>query len=486
MVQRKKQNTVQVSTEILGTLIGRANFSSRLGLQQFEGNRDLYEALGYPRTILYDDYLAQYTRQDIAKAIIDRPVKATWQGTLGVYEMKEKDETEFEKAWADLSEKLGLKTRFSRVDRLAGLGTYGVLLLGLNDVANKENFENPVQKGKKYKLEYVKPFSSKNASITTWETNPKDPRYGMPLIYSVMVTEAPTASSFTVKVHHSRIIHIVDDPLESEIEGAPRLEVVYNRLMDLEKIVGGDAEMYWRGARPGYSGKVDENFQMTPDMKVDLLNQINEYEHNLRRILINEGIDYKALEQQIADPIPHINAQIQMISAITNIPKRILTGSERGELASTQDQDEWSTYVKIRRDEHAEPHIVRPFVNRCIDLGILPPPKSGKYRLGWSDLFSMSEKARVEIGRNRSAALKDYLANPGTELVFPHKAFREFCMGLDEDQADQVEVQVESEFTEEERETAQHKSLEEPELPQQTTVPVKSAANPKLKRKVNI
>jgi hypothetical protein len=128
----------------------------------------------------------------------------------------------------------------------------------------------------------------------------------------------------SITVHYSRVVHIVDDIVESEIEGSPRLEAVFNRLMDLEKLVGGDAEMFWRGARPGYSGVAGKDYQVTDATMTDLKDQVDEFEHNLRRILISEGIDLKALAQQIADPATHVDVQIQMIAAATGIPKRVL------------------------------------------------------------------------------------------------------------------------------------------------------------------
>jgi len=205
----------------------------------------------------------------------------------------------------------------------------------------------------------------------------------------------------------------------------------------LEKIVGGDAEMYWRGARPGYQGKVDPNYQMTSQTKIDLEDQISEYENMLRRIFVNEGVDLKELAQQIADPMNHVSVQIQMISAVTGIPQRVLTGSERGELASTQDTGEWKTYVQARREDHAEPKILRPFVDRLIELGILPKPEVD-YKVDWLDLFSISEKERVEIGKSRANALREYTTNPMAQSVIPPDAFFEFFLGLTTGQIDLV------------------------------------------------
>ena len=436
------------------------SLANQLGTQQYGGDRDIYQALGYMTNIKFADYFGRYIRQDIAKAIIDRPVAVTWRGDVRIMESKDDKDTPLEKAWVDLDRLLGLKSRMARLDRLTGIGKYGVMLLGLNDVQAEEDFVKPVTGGTK-KLLYVKPLSSESAQILEYETDPTNERYGLPTIYSVAIQEMENGSSRTLRVHYTRVIHVVDDILESEVEGNPRLEVVFNRLMDLEKLVGGDAEMFWRGARPGYAGKLDKDYQITTTTMEDLQDQIDEYEHNLRRILVNEGLDLQSLAQQIADPATHVDIQIQMISAVTGIPKRILTGSERGELASTQDKSEWLEFVQTRRDEYAEPRILRPFIDRLIELGVLPKAGEEGYTILWSDLFAMSKKDKVEIGRTRTEALRAYASQPMTEAIVSPEAFFQFFLGLDEDEINLIEEMRDSEISNEVREQMQESKQEQ-------------------------
>lgn len=437
-----KGSTIQA----FSALIDRALLSSRLG-EQYGGDRDVYEALGYPVTIEYSEYASRYLRQDIASAVINRPVVATWRGEVNIMEAGDDNETALEKAWKELEDELGLKSRFIRLDKVAGIGKYGVLVLGLDDVKKKEDAKLPVT-GKR-KLLYVKPLGQDNAKIASWESKPGNKRYGLPVLYDITITDSSTKATSTMQVHHSRIIHIVDGKLESEIEGVPRLQNVFNRLMDLEKLVGGDAEMFWRGARPGYQGKLDKDYQLTQEMKDAMQDQVDEFEHNLRRIMINEGVDLEALAQQVADPSSHVDVQIQMISAATGIPKRILTGSERGELSSSQDKDEWMSYVQSRREEYAEPIILRPFIDRCIEYGILPEASTEGYTINWEDLFAISESERVVIGKGRAEALAKYAASPMAEGVMPPEAFLEHILGFDKDTVEII-LEMQKAFVKEE------------------------------------
>ena len=439
--------------QVLSTLISRAELGSRLGQQTYGGTRDVYEALGYKKFLSFDDYAIRYIRQDIAKAIIDRPAKATWAGPLRLQESKEREDTPFELAWDKLYRQFKLKNIFVRADRLSGIGCFGVILLGLDDVKTLEDYAKPVRSGQR-KLVYVKPFGEGAARISSFDIDPTSARYGKPLYYMVQISDitagsmteevVTTSTTVTIKTHYTRVVHIVDDILENEVIGLPRLQAVFNRLTDLEKIIGGDAEMFWRGARPGFQGVVDKDYQMTTESQAVLKDQIDEYENNLRRILVNEGVELKALAQQISDPSKHVDIQLQMVSAVTGIPKSILTGSERGELSSNQDSQEYRTYVQTRRDEYAEVCIIRPFVDYCIVLGILPEPTTETYEIIWSDLFARSEAELVKIGMDRSAALKNYISTPMAEAVISPEAFLQYFLGLTPDEVDVINEMAES------------------------------------------
>lgn len=444
---------VQVYEEILG----RANLISRFG-KQYDDARDLYEALGYSKTLTYDNYLARYERQDIAKAIIDRPANATWQGVMRLVDSSDEKETALQSEWTELSKQFSLKKTFSRLDKLSSIGEYGVLLLGVDDIISRNQFVKPISK-RKNKLLYLKPFGQDRAKIEKYVGVANDPRYGLPEYYKVVIQIADEERTEEVRVHHSRIIHVIGDSLESDVKGTPRLQAVYNRLMDLEKIVGGDAEMFWRGARPGYQGKVDPDFQLTTEMEADLKAQIDEFEHNLRRILVNEGIDIQALAQQIAEPGNHVDVQIQMISAVTGIPKRILTGSERGELSSAQDASEYLSFVTARREEFAEPNIVKPFVDRCIEYGILPSAQDEEYDIVWGDLFVLNEKEQVELGQKRAMALREYSQNPMAETIVPPEMFLKYMLGLKPHEIDEFLKALETMARKEPRVTPQEEQI---------------------------
>ena len=171
---------------VYNELISRAALAARLG-DQYGGDRNVYQALGYPSDISFEDYAAKYSRQDIARAVINRPVNHTWKGEIKLTEVGVKEETELEKKWKELNMELRLKSKFIRVDKLSSIGHYGILLLGFDDVKQVGDFEKPVASGKR-KLLYVKPLGEGSAKIATYVKDTKDPRYGLVEKYNVEFT----------------------------------------------------------------------------------------------------------------------------------------------------------------------------------------------------------------------------------------------------------------------------------------------------------
>ena len=74
---------------------------------------------------------------------------------------------------------------------------------------------------------------------------------------------------------------------------------------------------------------------------------------------------------------------LKLISATTRIPVRILTGSERGQLASSQDDENWADVISARQEQHVGPALLMPVINRLIWLGVLPEPTNTAVSIRW-------------------------------------------------------------------------------------------------------
>jgi len=208
--------------------------------------------------------------------------------------------------------------------------------------------------------------------------------------------------------------------------------------MDIEKISGGSAEMYWRGAFPGLFLGTQQSSDGTPapfpvgeDLQ-ELKDQIEDYIHSLTRYVALQGMDVKQLQPQVESPEPAINTQILLISSGTGIPQRILTGSERGELASSMDQENWTSRVIERRADFAEDIILRRFVERVAKYGILKPPEV--WAFSWPDMQTLNEERQARVSKDRSVAIREYSMNPDATLLYPVELWYKTVMGLNDEE----------------------------------------------------
>lgn len=435
----KKQDILQSYEKLNKRILALQEDLSRLDFAnlflQYGGDRDIYKSLGYNLAPSFQDFYARYRQQDIAKAIIDKLCIYTWRGDVSVYNVSEEDneQNSLYKVWNELNKSLRLQKKLLQLDKLAMLGEYACLLLGFNDVKSNEDFKKAVNKGSK--LLYVTPLSQSNCEMYIFEGDSSNKRYGQPLFYNVKINN--NNDTITLQVHYTRIIHVVYDALDDDLRGVPFLLPIYHRLEDLDKIVGASAEMFWRGARPGYHVDISDNAYADDNEIANKLEQsLTKFEHNLRRFIATQYVDkIESLQQQIADPTNFADVQFQIISAITGIPKRILFGSERGELASTQDKEAFNEVIWARRKAFAEPEILNKLMARLIEVGTI---KQTDYTIEWQSVYDEDINQRTERALKLAQAINTFTANPYNEEFMPKETFMRIVLGFTDAQIEEI------------------------------------------------
>lgn len=436
------------------SVISRTELMSRYG-DQNGGNRNIFYACGYKFDLSYDDFYSRYKRQDIAKRFINAPVNATWRLKPEVYDDEDEAVTSaFEKKWQELVKRLRVWHYFARADKLAGIGQHSVLFLGFNDGMN---LDQEVSRGTGRDLLYLFPYGENSIDFQEYNKDKTNPRYGLPEKYIITMNDITLTSTNTATVneivHYSRLLHIVQEPMESDINGTPQLEDIWNRLHDIEKIVGGSGEMFWLGGFPGYAFVADSDTQLDTGERDDLVDQIQLYMHKIMRFLRLRGMRVDSLAPQVSDPTNHVMINLKLAAGTKGIPVRILIGSERGELASTQDDDNWNDRIDERRTDYGENVILRPFIDRLINYGVLPEPKGGEYQIDWPDIAAPSDKEKADVSRVRMEALKAYLTAPGATETYSIETFLAREMDLSQEEIKEQMKDI-REYLEQEEEQA--------------------------------
>lgn len=405
-----------------------------------DSTRDIDEECGYPTTITIDNYQLMYDREGIASRVVSLYPQECWQTPPEIHDTLDADESEFEKELITIAKKHNLWSYLERIDELSGIGRFGVLLLGLSD--GKELHEE-VEQSENLALLFLRPFGEAAVTISTYETDTKNPRYGLPTAYELTLLDATATGTGTdvtkkaLKVHHSRIVHIADNRKDSEVFGIPRMKQVFNRLYDLRKLLGGSAEMFWKGAYPGYSFEVNPDLA---DVELDataMKEEFEKYSNGLQRFLAIQGVSAKSLAPQVADPNGHFEVLIKAIAISLGVPWRILLGTEEAKLAGSQDQTNWNRRLGKRRENYLTPFVIRPIIDRLVELAILPPPTDEEYDVAWQDLNTVSDKEKAQVATERTKALAQYVTSQIDALI-PPKEFLTTVMGMEEGEADAI------------------------------------------------
>lgn len=394
----------------------------------------------------------------------------------------EEEETDFETALSEMQVGLGsvsgksyygdrqnarLMDVFHRADRAAGRGRYSIILVGLNDGLElrqpvkgvKEDGSNPSKregedeqgqqidmgpgrslpggaynlsfnaktkdKAKaKLKVKYLRVYPERYARITRVELNMQSPRFGMPVEYQITERDATNygigvAQERTRVVHWSRVIHVVTHPDEgNDVLGRPELQVPYRRIMDLQKLYGGSAEMFWLGAFGGIAFEAAADLlDAGADMDA-MRDEVELYMNGLQRFLRLIGVQAKSLAPNVADPTSQIDVQLKAIAIYLRMPMRIFMGAERGELASQMDDAAWNDRVKHRQQYVIVPRLIIQFIDHMINIGCLPEPEDG-YFIKWDDITSQTGEQQATIAMNRIKAMTTYTSAGGAELMSP-------------------------------------------------------------------
>lgn len=419
-------------------LVSRYNFALDTGLS-FYGQRNVHEALGYPpdSALTPSVYRYRYNRGGIARRILTAYPQATWTGGASIYEDEDTDvTTEFEKEVDSLfsNKRLNIWSKILRADILTGLGCYGAILIG---APGDLNTDIRLQSGARLvrtadDILYLTPLGEDRCKIESRVKDRNDKRFGLVDTYKVMLSDNPTNTLTDTNttpqiVHWSRIIHIAHGCLESDLFGEPRLRAVWNYLTDLDKIVGGGAEAAWRRMDPGLQIDIDPEIEVGEDEEEALEEQVDEYLHGLSRVLRTRGTKINPLSASVTAFGPNADALLQLISSTSGIPYRILVGSERGELASTQDRNNWADRISEYRLAFADP-LIRQIVDRFIDIGALPAPP--EYFISWPEIEELDETSKAEVASKIALANKNQV-DAGGGLIQTADEIREQVYGLE-------------------------------------------------------
>lgn len=446
MIQRKKEAEFYIDY-IKNEATSRVEWIQKLSGADQE--IDVDKECGYDKEIGASDYKEMYDRVSIAHRLVNIYPQECWAMPPDIYETEEMSNvTKFEREFADMDEEFNIISKMETLDRLCGIGNYGIMLLGFSGSGKLDSPVTTVAEGgRRRRLLFMRPIPQLYVEILEIETRVNNPRYNMPTKYGIKLIDPnkykdvqfsdmqplliDIEKTKSIPVHWSRVVHVADNQEDSELFGVPRLQAVFNQCKDIKKIMGADAAGFWKAGFPGISVETHPNAEFVEFGDEELnkaREQILKYQTGLQRYLALANMTAKSLQVSIEDPKPHLEAQLELISIATGIPLRILKGSEEGKLASSQDMRTWNKRLRHRQLQFINAYIIRPIMKRLMAVGAITTPR--EWFIKWPDLNAPTENDRAVTAAKITDALVKYIQGK-VFLIMPPKEYLTNVLGYE-------------------------------------------------------
>jgi hypothetical protein len=180
---------------------------------------------------------------------------------------------------------------------------------------------------------------------------------------------------------------------------------------------------------PGTQIDIDPTVEMTEDEENQLSEELDELHHGFRRWVRTRGAKINPLSMPVAAFGANATAVLRLISGAAAIPQRLLLGSERGELASTQDRDNWADRIDERRARFAVP-LVRELIERLVKHGALPQPTVARPFIIWPRMEEQTEGDKASM-LGKLAAANLAMSQAGGGIILSGDELRDMVYGLD-------------------------------------------------------
>lgn len=326
----------------LGTLLGMSQ----------NGKRNLYDVYGYDENLGGDDgfqrMYAYARRQGIANRLTFGVARTCWRDGFEVLSDPDNEESQQLVDELQILNKKGLINKLEQADILNRIGRFSVLLVGIPDGGKPLSEPLTAVPNADLSKVYFKAFAYDGVTINTLDTDKTSERFGLPEIYQVQRGAQRTDNQKDVSqnqallVHWTRLVHLNENALDSEIEGMGTLEPIFNRILDLEKATGGSAEAYFRNARGKIAYEIDKDFAaglLGDKTKKEAFDEgVQKFSNEWQDHTMAAGATVKTLPTPQESPLDTVKVSLWEISGYTGYPIRVLTGEGSGQLAGSEDQ----------------------------------------------------------------------------------------------------------------------------------------------------
>ena len=356
--QQKRSFTFGNSNESYELLTG-GNIDELLSRATQGKERNYDKIFGYNKNPSYGSYCNLYQRNPIAHRITNEMVTKLWAAKPQIIIENNEAQT---RTLNNAIEEFDILNVMEQADLKAFLGGWSIIRILPGQLNNPVRFDA---------------FAAIELTVKLEDGNV--PTYGQIKEYVIKKTNTPILAKDA--------IHIANNTHFDRIKGVPGLKPIYNTLQDISKIIGSSAESIWLAAAQRSIIQIQQDGGGDDKAVEKTLEGMRKIQEGLIRNMAVINGSVSDTQQTAINPTSHFTVLTQQISAATGIPTRILTGSERGNLASTQDEENWRVQLRTRQVNHIETQILRPVLNYLFNSNLFTQ-ENLKASILWEEVSS--------------------------------------------------------------------------------------------------
>lgn len=381
------------------SLTARELLASQIGLSH-DDTRDINEIFGWDKNLSFSFFNELAKETAIGARCVFTIPKQCWSNGFNI-----EDYEPFDKKF-----KRSLCNAAMRADQLNRIYKFSILYIGVPDGKDPDQPLGTARKGD-FDGVYFQPYAYDGIEFEP-ETDTESPRLGLPKYYNLQIRSRgetqKDVQTKTLRVHHSRVVHIAETLTDSNVEGMPYLKPIYKYILNLDKTTGGSAEAYFRNARGKYS------FEIAPEFATELLSDsggevktaidenAKDFTNKWQDYMLASGIQVKQHQVAHASPKDTEEASWKMIYAYTGMPKRVFTGEGGGQYAGAEDKLTMNAIIDDRQNTHCLP-IIERILEVLTQVGIIDY-KDQEITFPLESPLSIMEEA--EIADKRAGAVE--------------------------------------------------------------------------------
>lgn len=386
-----------------------------------DGRRDLDQEFGYKPNLTFNDWFRLFNRS-FGRAVVTVAPSKVWQ-SHPVLKENNKTDTPFLVEFNKLAKRTRLFKVMSELHTKSLVGEYGALFIAAKEVDGKPDkplylasSENIVAIRSHYQVE----LTEEGSPVVS---NPSSERFGLPEYFeyrgnSIASNNNQNAQSFIVDP--SRVFTFSQFASQGSVRGDSILESTYNYIVNIEKIVGGVAEGFYKAAgnKRFYeitNPELAKAVLNSDTKKEEFAQSDHDFDSGFSSSKLLGGMKVSQLQNMMSDPEQPFSINMQMICSILGISTTEFIGHLTGERASSENSKGWNNKCEGIRENIINPDMIIAFIRHIDKLGgWANSPDYDALEIEWPDLNAPSQsekldtmKKKYEIAKLAREAMED-------------------------------------------------------------------------------